>query len=103
MHLELLAVEDAVPRHGDRSIARLAALSDGGTDRAFHTALCAPCTMALLTTTIDRMWDRVWQARAEPTAAARREHRRIVAAVRAGDTQAAVAALRAHRAATFDR
>jgi DNA-binding GntR family transcriptional regulator len=107
MHLELLALETAVPRHDARSLAAVAAALDrldaaddlAAADRALHAALNAPAGMPLLARMIDVQWDRAWQAGPPADRAlAQREHRAIAAAVAARDAAAAVAALAAHRA-----
>jgi DNA-binding GntR family transcriptional regulator len=122
-HLELLAIEEAVPHHDAGSTARMTDLLDqmdrhaaageleafSRTARGFHAALYAPCPSELVKTSIEDLWVRLWHAGSRPLfqglpdqlAEAQREHRAIVEAVRAGDAAAAVAAMREHRVTTL--
>jgi DNA-binding GntR family transcriptional regulator len=73
----------------------------------------APCGLpgpnAALKQEIQDLWDRVWRARAASIFAvdparmtqAQAEHRKIFAAVRRGDTDAAAAAMECHRVNTM--
>lgn len=119
MWLEVLAVREAVPGHDAQTLAAAeraleraeeAAAAGGGlrysqANRAFHQTLEAPAG-PLLRSTIDELWDRAWQARKtlslfvlEPERAqdAQDEHRELLAAVEAGDVEAAAAAMARHR------
>lgn len=123
-HLELLVIEEAVPHHDAASIAHVTALLEemdrhaaagdlrtfSRTAREFHAALYAPCPSALLKRAIEDLWVRLWHAGSQPLfqglpghlATAQREHWAIVDAVRAGDAEAAVAAMQEHRVTTLD-
>jgi DNA-binding GntR family transcriptional regulator len=78
-------------------------------NREFHTKLYAPGPNAALKQEIQDLWDRVWRARAasifavDPArmAQAQVEHRKILAAVRRGDADAAGAAMERHRTNTM--
>ena len=111
-HLELLAVMQSVGRHGRVDLAVLEDLIDehaaaDPTDanvqfdmnRRFHRAVIAPCSNAYLLETIDRLWDhpvhrQITRAYIEeaPGNAARMvtEHRELLAALVAGDTDEAM-------------
>ena len=122
-HLEVIAVEHAVPRHGADTIAtlheRLAEMdrlisspSPQNADafslanRAFHVALYAPSPYPLLKEQIEELWDRVWRTRSqslfymarEQMDRAQTEHRAMVEAIANHDVAAAVAHAREHRA-----
>lgn len=123
MHLEVLALREATGRHSPASIEEIGRLlrrmdddvaggraeqfSQG--NREFHTRLYAPGPNAALKQEIQDLWDRVWRARAasifavDPARMARAqvEHRKILAAVRRGDADAAAAAMERHRANTM--
>ncbi len=117
-HLELLAIEHSVGRHGRIDFAVFEDLLDehealapddvdGQFDcnRRFHRAVIAPCGNSYLLATIDRLWDhpvhrRITRAyvEADPGNAARmiEEHRAIVAALRHGDAALVLELSRAH-------
>ena len=123
MHLEVLAVAEAAAHHTQdtlaglrRILARMDRHAEDGeaarfseSNRAFHTALYAPCPNTALTQEIQSLWDRVWRARAQSIfevdrprmLAAQVEHRALLAAVEAGNGDAAARAMSAHRAATL--
>ena len=123
MHLEVLALREATGRHSPRSIEEIARLlrrmdddvASGRADqfsqgnREFHTRLYAPGPNAALKQEIQDLWDRVWRARAasifavDPArmAQAQAEHRKILAAVRRSDADAAAAAMERHRTNTM--
>ena len=123
MHLEVLAISEAVPRHSQDSLAEFSEIlermdrqalarqpqrfSEG--NRRFHTALYAVGPNLTLNDEIQMLWDRVWRARPrsifalDPSRmeAAQGEHRTILQAVRAGDAEAAARAMMRHRANTL--
>lgn len=123
MHLEVLATREAAGRHSPRSMEEIARLlrrmdddvaagaaghfSEG--NREFHTKLYAPGPNAALKQEIQDLWDRVWRARAASIFAvdpgrmtqAQQEHRKIFAAIRRGDADAAAAAMERHRTHTM--
>jgi DNA-binding GntR family transcriptional regulator len=123
MHLELLAIAEATPHHDERSLKRCETLMDkmeqleqrgegrrfSEANRAFHTALYEPAPVPLLKTTIENLWDRMWQSRTRSLytelprqmETAQQEHRAILDAVAAGDVKRAVSALRTHRTTTL--
>jgi DNA-binding GntR family transcriptional regulator len=123
MHLEVLAVREAAGRHTAASLAeierllrRLDAAAAAGRaeafsrgNREFHTRLYAPGANAALRQEVQDLWDRVWRARAASVFAldparllpAQQEHRRIFAALRRGDPDAAAAAMERHRLHTL--
>ena len=123
MHLEVLATREATGHHTPRSIEEIGRLLGRMDDhaaagraeqfsqdnRAFHTMLYAPGPNAALMQEIQDLWDRVWRARAasifavdaDRMARAQQEHRRIFAAVRRGDVDAAAAAMERHRTLTM--
>ncbi len=123
MHLEVLGTREATGRHAPQSIDEIGQLlrhmddqaAAGQADRfsrsnrEFHTRLYAPGPNAALKQEIQDLWDRVWRARAasifavdpERMAQAQVEHRKIFAAVRRGDADAAGAALERHRTNTM--
>jgi DNA-binding GntR family transcriptional regulator len=123
MHLEVLALREATGRHSPRALEEIGDLlrrmdhdvAAGRADRfsqgnrEFHTRLYAPGPNAALKQEIQDLWDRVWRARAasifavDPArvAPAQAEHRKILAAVRRGDPDAAAAAMERHRANTM--
>jgi DNA-binding GntR family transcriptional regulator len=119
MHLEVLATREATGRHTPQSLDAMKRLLDrmdedaaaGEADRfsqgnrEFHTNLYAPGPNAALKQEIQDLWDRVWRARAasifavDPArmAQAQQEHRKILAAMRREDADAAAAAMERHR------
>jgi DNA-binding GntR family transcriptional regulator len=123
MHLEVLALREATGRHSSRALEEIGDLlrrmdddvAGGRADRfsqgnrEFHTRLYAPGPNAALKQEIQDLWDRVWRARAasifavDPArmAPAQVEHRKILAAVRRGDPDAAAAAMERHRTNTM--
>ena len=123
MHLEVLATREATGRHSAASLEEIGALlrrmdDDAAAGRAerfsqgnreFHTKLYAPGPNAALKQEIQDLWDRVWRARAASIFAvdcnrmtqAQAEHRKILAAVRRGDAEAAGAAMERHRMLTM--
>src|SRR5262245_15003790 len=123
MHLEALALREATGRHSSHAIGEIGRLlrrmdddvAAGRADRfsqsnrEFHTMLYAPGPNAALKQEIQDLWDRVWRARAasifavdrERMAQAQAEHRKIFAAVRRGDADAAGAAMERHRTLTM--
>ncbi|HEX6101992.1 MAG TPA: GntR family transcriptional regulator [Alphaproteobacteria bacterium] len=123
MHLEVLATAEAVPHHSSETLAELAAIlermnrqAEGRqaqrfteANRRFHTLLYQPGPNRMLTDEIQVLWDRVWRARARSIfaldpgrmQAAQTEHWAIFEAARAGDPDAAAAAMAAHRAKTL--
>jgi DNA-binding GntR family transcriptional regulator len=124
MWLEVLAIENATPRHDAASLARvddLLAAADGAAqtgdglgyataNRRLHEALEAPAPAGEVAL-IDNIWDRLWQARRRMSLfelvpgrieAAQEEHRAIVAAVRRCDAAAAAAGMAQHRLSTLD-
>jgi DNA-binding GntR family transcriptional regulator len=111
--LETVALRYALPRLSDRDLsAAAAALAEAdisrdivlweAANRRFHRALTTPCAMPRLVASIDDLhqaaarflfatWQELeWKPRSDD------EHRRILAAIRKGDTQRATAALRDH-------
>lgn len=111
--LEAVALRYALPRLSQRDLsAAAAALAEADTNRdivlweaanrRFHRALTAPCAMPRLMASIDDLhqvaarflfatWKELeWKPRSDD------EHRRILAAVRKGDTARATATLRDH-------
>src|SRR5262245_16066489 len=123
MHLEVLATREAAGRHSAASLEEIAQLlrrmdddAEAGRaerfsqgNREFHTRLYAPGPNAALKQEIQDLWDRVWRARAasifavdpERMTQAQVEHRKILAAVRRGDAEAAAAAMERHRSHTM--
>src|SRR5215813_3950589 len=123
MHLEVLATREAAGRHSAASLEEISALlrrmdddAEAGQadrfsqgNREFHTRLYAPGPNAALKQEIQDLWDRVWRARAASIFAvdrhrmtqAQTEHRKILAAVRRGDADAAGAAMERHRGHTM--
>jgi len=123
MWLEALAVELSAPElapddlaRADAAFARLevaASAGDGAAfsaaNRDFHVALEAAGGGGLVEL-IQSLWDRTWLARRQQTlfgrapqrmAEAQREHADLLAAMRAGDADAAREAMLRHRAATL--
>jgi DNA-binding GntR family transcriptional regulator len=121
-HLEILAVEEAVPRHTVETVAdlrrklehldRLAeSLSPRSADefslanREFHRALYAPGPFPLLLEEIQDLWDRVWRTRSqslfymarEQMERAQHDHHAMIEAVEAKDVDEAVRLATAHR------
>ena len=123
MHLEVLALRESTGHHSPASIEEIGRLlrrmdDDAAAGRAeqfsqgnreFHTKLYAPGPNAALKQEIPDLWDRVWRARAasifavDPArmAQAQAEHRKILAAVRRADAEAAGAAMERHRINTM--
>ena len=123
MHLEVLALREATGHHSPASIEEIGRLlrrmdDDAAAGRAeqfsqgnreFHTKLYAPGPNVALKREIQDLWDRVWRARAasifavDPArmAQAQAEHRKILAAVRRVDADAAGAAMERHRINTM--
>lgn len=123
MWLEVLAMDEAAPRHDAASLrtarsalarlARAAEAGDGGAfsreNRAFHEALEAPAG-PIVRGLIGEIWDRVWQARRQTSlfvldpgrmAAAQAEHEELLDAVERGDAAAAADAMDRHRSTTI--
>jgi DNA-binding GntR family transcriptional regulator len=123
MHLEVLAAREAAPHHDDGSAERAAGLYErmeqlaerkqsarySEANRRFHTALYEPCPHPLLRQEIQRLWDVVWQTRAQSLfhldpgrmGHAQREHRRLLEAVKHRDPLAAERAAADHRDRTL--
>ena len=124
MHLETLAISDAVPHHSPETIAELTELLERmdrqarahqaqrftESNRRFHVALYARGPNHVLKEEIQTLWDRVWRARPrsifalDPSRmqAAQVEHRAILEAVRTGDVALAGKAMSRHRANTLE-
>jgi DNA-binding GntR family transcriptional regulator len=122
-HLEVLAIGEAAMHHTLASLAglrRIVAAMDGyaeadqptkfsQSNRAFHTALYAPCPNKALTQEIQSLWDRVWRARAQSIfdvdrarmMSAQAEHRALLAAVETLDSRTAIEAMTIHRDRTL--
>jgi DNA-binding GntR family transcriptional regulator len=123
MWLEVLAVQEASPRHTAASLVAVhdrledAQAAVGSADptaysranRALHEAIEVPASPHLRGL-IDDIWERASQARRRTSlftlvpskpAEAQREHRRIVTALAARDSEAATAAMIAHRDSTL--
>lgn len=122
MWLEVLAVQEATPRHDHASLAivreslRAADQAVAGepleysrANRTLHEAIEAPASSELQRL-IAELWEKVWQARRrmslfslvpEMRTRAQKEHRSIVAALKAADTDAAVEAMTRHRDSTL--
>ena len=123
MHLEILAVREAAGRHSpealqgiERVLKRMDDEAAGNraeqfsqSNRDFHTKLYEPGVNEALKEEIQSLWDRVWRARTssifavEPSrmTQAQQEHRKIFAAVRKGDPEAAATAMDQHRSRTM--
>ncbi|MBI4259120.1 MAG: GntR family transcriptional regulator [Actinobacteria bacterium] len=123
MHLEEVALREAVPRHDEASLGparralermeRAAARGDPRSfsvgNRRFHAALYEPCPHALLKALVQELWDRLWHTRTQSLFRVRRErmggaleeHRSILDAVASGDVGGAVARFRGHRDRTL--
>jgi DNA-binding GntR family transcriptional regulator len=96
---DALAACEAAGREGDGfSVVAMTAAN-----RRFHFGLFAPAKMPRLERQIRILWDAtdvyrsVYYAQAANRTAVEREHRAILAAVRAGDAEQAVALLDEHR------
>jgi DNA-binding GntR family transcriptional regulator len=123
MWLEVLAIRDATPRHDAASLAHVNELLEAdaaaartgeglvyaSANRRLHEALEAPAP-APVRALIDKVWDQLWQARRRMSLfqlvpqriqEAQDEHRKIVAAVRSKDVEAAGAAMAEHRLSTL--
>jgi DNA-binding GntR family transcriptional regulator len=123
MWMEILAVREATPRHTAASLKRVEklladaeqAMSDGDgraytrVNRALHEAIEAPAPEPIRQLIRD-LWERLWQTRRRTALfetlphrmpEAQAEHRAVVAAVRAGDAEAAGAAVERHRVSTL--
>lgn len=123
MWLEVLAVQEASQHHDSESIAhaereleaaaRSMTARDGlvysRANRRLHEAVEAPAGETVRGL-IAESWDQLWQARRSSSlfsiasgarASAQREHEAIVAAIRAGDSQAAATAMAHHRDETL--
>ena len=121
--LEILAVREAVPLHTPASLKRVDKLMadaeqamEAGDSRAYtrvnralHEAIEAPAPAPVRELVRD-LWERLWQTRRRTALferlphripEAQREHRAIVKAVRAGDAEAAGAAMERHRESTL--
>jgi DNA-binding GntR family transcriptional regulator len=121
-YLEILAIEEAVPRHDDDSVRDLRERVDrmdelaaspspegagafSSANREFHTALYAPCPYPVLKDEIQELWDRVWRTRSQSLFYMAREqmervqvdHRAMVDAVERGDVDAASGLATRHR------
>lgn len=118
-HLEVLALEEAVPFHSlhtlepiERLLAEMDLMVAEGrasdyreANRRFHMELYAPGPYPSLVEEIRVLWDRLWQTRTrslfhlrpDEMGRAQAEHREMVAAVRRGDREGASAAARDHR------
>lgn len=110
--LEVLALRHAIPQLTPALLKQADAAADAGdlctdirswqeANRHFHRLLLAPCAMPRLLATIDDLHTasaRYLLATAAPTFVPRvdREHRAILAALRAGDAETAVATLARH-------
>jgi DNA-binding GntR family transcriptional regulator len=124
MWLEVLATEDATPRHTPKTIAALGSTLDRADaaardenwtrftreNRTFHQQVEEPAS-EFLRGLIAAEWDRVWQARRQFSLfvmqparmrQAQAEHRALYETLRAGDTGAAVEAMAAHRRHTLE-
>jgi DNA-binding GntR family transcriptional regulator len=119
MHLEILAVSEAVGGHDRASLAGLRKLLDrmdhdaeagaparfSKNNREFHRQLYEPIGNSVLKQEIQDLWDRVWRARSQSIfevdrarmTAAQKEHRAILVAVEKKDSQAVVRAAGLHR------
>ena len=123
MHLEVLAVAEAVPHHTASSLSEVTGVlermdrqAEGRqaqrfteSNRRFHTLLYQPGPNRMLIEEIQILWDRVWRARArsifslDPTRmrAAQIEHWAILEAVRSSEPDRAARAMASHRANTL--
>lgn len=123
MHLEVLAVEQAVPHQDPESLSRAGRLVDrmdelaasgnamrfSQANRELHATVEAPCPLRLLLEEIDALWDLVWRTRSRSLftliparmTEAQHEHRAIIDAIRRGDARAARAATEDHRDRTL--
>ena len=123
MHLEVLAVAEAVPHHTASSLSEVTGVlermdrqAEGRhaqrfteSNRRFHTLLYQPGPNRMLIEEIQILWDRVWRARArsifalDPTRmrAAQIEHWAILEAVRSREPDRAAGAMARHRANTL--
>ena len=121
--LEILAVREAVPLHTpaslkrvEKSLAQAEQAMEAGDGRAYtranralHEAIEAPAPEPIRELVRD-LWERLWQTRRRTALfevlphripEAQREHRAIVEAIRAGDAEAAGAAMERHRESTL--
>ncbi|MYW66300.1 GntR family transcriptional regulator [Streptomyces sp. SID8379] len=99
-----LAELDGLVRRMHEEVAADGAIA-AATDRAFHLALYGPLANRLLSELLDAFWSAFHQSRAQDVGRSpedadgvelARMHGRIVAAVRAGDAEAAEAAVHQH-------
>ncbi|NEB74489.1 FadR family transcriptional regulator [Streptomyces sp. SID14478] len=99
-----LAALDGLVRRMHDEVAAHGAI-DAATDRAFHLALYGPLANRLLSELLDAFWSAFHQSRTQDVgqppenkdgSELARMHGRIVAAVRAGDAEAAEAAVHEH-------
>ncbi len=123
MWMEILAVREATPRHTAASMKRVEKLladaeeamraGDGRAytrvNRSLHEAIEAPAPESIRQLVRD-LWERLWQTRRRTALfetlphripEAQREHRAMVDAIRAGDADAAGAAMERHRISTL--
>jgi DNA-binding GntR family transcriptional regulator len=123
MWIEVLAVREATPRHTEASMKRVEKIladaekaveaHDGAAftqaNRRLHEAIEAPAPEPIRQLVRD-LWERLWQTRRRTALFvtlpqripdAQEDHRTIVAAMRAGDADAAGAAMERHRVSTL--
>ena len=121
-YLEILAIEEAVPRHDEASLGlvreelvrmdELAAEPTSETatafsvaNRTFHTNLYAPCQYPLLLGQIGDLWDRLWRTRSQSLfymardqmLRAQADHWQMYEAAAAGDIEGASRVATTHR------
>lgn len=123
-HLEVLAVEVATPHHTDATIAKLRKLitrmqehaeaGDGSkyseANRSFHHQLYAPGANEVLKTTIEQLWDRLWQTRTlslftlvpKQMTQAQGDHEVLVDTIADGDAKKAASLMAKHRLHTLE-